>query len=171
MAPPRSSTQRQQVDSDQNFNNDLFIDPMLGSPLAIYVEKDVQDKDAIAQLIVVSFRCLLVFTSYNLCLVIWRCIYANIFNRNMGARFPQAIVEFPTSWVCAIIVAQIALCSCRYNIVDPQKSSGQNLWRQYAGKKGKLVLDARWVHECIKAGQLQTIHSNWAGCKVTGSET
>lgn len=101
MAPPRSSTQRQQVDSDQNFNNDLFIDPMLGSPLAIYVEKDVQDKDTITQLIVVSFRCLLVFASYDLCLVIWHCIYADTFDRNMGVRFPQAIVESPTSWVRA----------------------------------------------------------------------
>lgn len=59
----------------------------------------------------------------------------------------------------------------RCDPVDPHKPSGQNLWRQYAGKKGKLVLDARWVHECIKEGQLHTVHSNWAGCKVTGNET
>lgn len=55
--------------------------------------------------------------------------------------------------------------------VDPHKPSGQNLWRQYAGKKGKIVLNAQWVHECIKTNQLQTFHSNWAGCKVTGTET
>ena len=54
--------------------------------------------------------------------------------------------------------------------VDPHKSSGQNLWRQYAGKKGKLVLNSHWIHECVKAGQLQTFHTNWAGCKVTGTE-
>jgi hypothetical protein len=54
--------------------------------------------------------------------------------------------------------------------VDPHKPSGQNLWRQYAGKKGKLVLNSRYIHECVKAGQLQTFHANWAGCKVTGTE-
>lgn len=124
MAPARSSTRRQHSDSDQNYNNDLFIDPMLGSPLAIYIEKDVVDKDTIADLIV-----------------------------KHGGTISPGYSGVP------------------YILVDPQKPSGQNLWRQYAGKKGKLVLDARWVHECIKAGQLQTVHSSWAGCKVTGNET
>lgn len=54
--------------------------------------------------------------------------------------------------------------------VDPHKESGQNLYRQYAGKKGKIVLDARWVQECVNAGVLQTFHTNWAGCKVLGTE-
>ncbi|KII92360.1 hypothetical protein PLICRDRAFT_468996 [Plicaturopsis crispa FD-325 SS-3] len=55
-------------------------------------------------------------------------------------------------------------------LVDPHKETGQNLYRQYASKKGKIVLNARWVHECVKAGELQTFHSNWAGCKVNGTE-
>ena len=54
--------------------------------------------------------------------------------------------------------------------VNPHAESGQNLNRQYIGKKGKAVLDARWVHECIKAGALQTFVNNFAGCKVTGTE-
>ena len=54
--------------------------------------------------------------------------------------------------------------------MDPHKPSGQNLYRQYATKKTKIVLNAVWVHECIKANQLQTFHVNWAGCKVTGNE-
>ena len=55
--------------------------------------------------------------------------------------------------------------------VDPHRDSGQSLYRQYAGKKGKIVLDVQWVHECVKAGALQTYHTNWAECKVTGTET
>jgi len=55
--------------------------------------------------------------------------------------------------------------------VDPHRESGQSLYRQYAGKKGKIVLNVQWVHECVKAGALQTYHTSWAGCKVTGSET
>jgi hypothetical protein len=58
-------------------------------------------------------------------------------------------------------------CCCS---VDPQKESGQNLYRQYAGKKGKIVLDARWVHECVSKNELQTFQHNWAGCKVAGTE-
>lgn len=32
----------------------LFIDPMMGTPLPIYVDKDVEDRDNIARLITVS---------------------------------------------------------------------------------------------------------------------
>jgi hypothetical protein len=55
-------------------------------------------------------------------------------------------------------------------IVDPHHESGQSLYRQYAGKKGKIVLNVQWVHKCIEARALQTYHTNWAGCKVTGTE-
>ncbi|KAF8546545.1 hypothetical protein OG21DRAFT_1104141 [Imleria badia] len=57
-----------------------------------------------------------------------------------------------------------------YILVDPQKESGQYLFHQYAGKLGKIVLHSRWVHECVRAGVLQTFQNNWAGCKVTGTE-
>ncbi|RDB16915.1 hypothetical protein Hypma_002405 [Hypsizygus marmoreus] len=138
MAPARSSTRRQpQIDQNNNINHstildhetdlnvnlELFIDPMLGSPLAMYVEKDVEDKDIIVPLI----------TKY-------------------GGTVSPGYSGVP------------------YILVDPHKASGQNLWRQYAGKKGKIVLNSRWVHECIKANALQTFHTNWAGCKVTGTE-
>ncbi|KJA20067.1 hypothetical protein HYPSUDRAFT_142746 [Hypholoma sublateritium FD-334 SS-4] len=135
MAPVRSSTRRgahptptppiQDADGDDpNTNKELFLDPMLGTPLAIYLEKEVEDKDNIAQLII-----------------------------KHGGTVSPGYSGVP------------------YILVDPHKPSGQNLWRQYAGKKGKIVLNAQWVHECIKTNQLQTFHSNWAGCKVTGTET
>jgi hypothetical protein len=66
MAPVRSSARRRTHGSqappsghhaqDDDFvaNMELFIDPMLGTPLAIYIEKDVEDKDTISELIVVS---------------------------------------------------------------------------------------------------------------------
>jgi hypothetical protein len=54
--------------------------------------------------------------------------------------------------------------------VDPKLPSGQSLYRQYAGKKAKLVLAARWVHECVSRGSLQGFSHNWAGCRVTGEE-
>jgi len=135
MAPARSSTRRAHAEenippsslhdqgSSDNVVQDLFIDPMLGIPLAIYIEKDVDDRDILVDLI----------TKYG------------------------GTVSPGYSGVAHILV-------------DPHKSSGQNLWRQYAGKKGKLVLNSRWIHECVKAGQLQTFHTNWAGCKVTGTE-
>lgn len=67
MAPARSSTRRSAThgsqvpqsgqhaqDDDPVANKELFIDQMLGTPLAIYIEKDVEDRDIISQLIVVS---------------------------------------------------------------------------------------------------------------------
>ncbi|KAJ7072356.1 hypothetical protein C8F01DRAFT_1103674 [Mycena amicta] len=57
-----------------------------------------------------------------------------------------------------------------YILVDPRKRSGQNLFHQYSHKKAKIVLDARWIRECVKAAQLQTFAHNWAGCKVDGTE-
>lgn len=55
-------------------------------------------------------------------------------------------------------------------LVDPHTESGQSLYRQYAGKKGKIILSYRWVNECINKNELQTYATNWAGCKVTGNE-
>ena len=37
-------------------NDDLFLDPMMGAPLAIYIEKDVADKDVLSDLILVRSR-------------------------------------------------------------------------------------------------------------------
>jgi hypothetical protein len=66
MAPGRSSARRSahgqqaplsgQHAQDENLvaNKELFIDPMLGTALAIYIEKDVEDKETISDLILVS---------------------------------------------------------------------------------------------------------------------
>ncbi|CAL1707063.1 unnamed protein product [Somion occarium] len=96
---------------------------MMGTPLSLYVDKDVENRDQIVDLI----------------------------TKNGG------VVSPGYSGVVHILV-------------DPHKESGQNLYRQYVGKKTKIVLDANWVIECVKAGELQTYQTNWAGCKVTGNE-
>ena len=84
MAPARSSTRRahpeqnnniplHQQDSENNVVQDLFIDPMLGVPLAIYVEKDVDDRDILVDLInvrrVASFPFILSRISNSTCAV------------------------------------------------------------------------------------------------------
>jgi len=64
MAPPRSLTRLGHIDPNPRPNHDhdlnaiphLFIDPMLGTSLSMYVEKDVQDKDTLVDLIMVSSR-------------------------------------------------------------------------------------------------------------------
>ncbi|KAH7927494.1 hypothetical protein BV22DRAFT_1006901 [Leucogyrophana mollusca] len=104
-------------------NDKLFLEPMMGTPLAMYVEKDVDDRDAVV---------------------------ASITKR--GGTVTPGYSGTP------------------YLLVDPHKESGQNLYRQYVGKKGKMVLHYRWVQECIRANVLQTFQTNWAGCKVTGTE-
>jgi hypothetical protein len=64
MAPARSSTRRasashNEVGQDLQNNghdvNKLFLDPNFGSPLQIYIEKDVDDKEFLCQLIQVFF--------------------------------------------------------------------------------------------------------------------
>ena len=37
-----------------NVNSELFLEPMMGTPLAIYIEKDVQDRDTLVDLVTVS---------------------------------------------------------------------------------------------------------------------
>jgi hypothetical protein len=91
MAPARSSTRRAHIDQnsipppplhDQPTNDnpvqDLFIDPMLGTALAIYIEKDVDDRDILVDLInvrhVASYACnistwITSFKWYTLCTV------------------------------------------------------------------------------------------------------
>ena len=68
MAPARSFTRRGhgahdeiQLPPDQSFNNpnvnrELFIDPMLGTPLAVYIEKDVEDKATLVNLVTVCIN-------------------------------------------------------------------------------------------------------------------
>ncbi|KAI0081891.1 hypothetical protein K474DRAFT_1681646 [Panus rudis PR-1116 ss-1] len=140
MAPVRTSTRRAQRDHvqqtlsvqhdvqahhqvEQDPKNALFLDPMMGTPLSIYVDKDVEDREQIVELI----------------------------TKNGG------VVSPGYSGVVHILV-------------NPRKESGQNLYRQYAGKKNKIVLDAVWAIECVTAGELQTYQTNWAGCRVTGTE-
>ncbi|KAF9010703.1 hypothetical protein BDQ17DRAFT_1346730 [Cyathus striatus] len=133
MAPAHSSRHsrnsvvrdiRADDDDDDNGNGkELFVDPMHGTSMAMYVDKDVADADEIAHLIV-----------------------------EYGGTVGPGYSGVP------------------YILVDPHKESGQNIYRQFIGKKGKLVLDARWIRECIKANQLQTYVTDWAGCKVTGKE-
>ncbi|KAJ7680289.1 hypothetical protein DFH06DRAFT_1162490 [Mycena polygramma] len=104
-------------------SNALFLDAMFGTPLALYIDKDVPDRPALVDLV----------------------------NKH-GGSVSQGYSAVP------------------YILVNPHKRSGQNLYRQYANKKGKIVLDARWIRECIKSAQLHTFASNWAGCKLDGSE-
>lgn len=133
MAPTRGNNRRGQRARDAErdaatenhgpLSSELFLEPMMGTPLSLYIEKDVQDRDELVELIVAN-----------------------------GGIVSQSYSGVP------------------YILVDPHKESGQNLYRQYAGKKGKMVLDSRWVRECVKAGALQTYQTNFAGCKVTGTE-
>src|SRR5260221_14654839 len=65
MAPARSSTRRgaahtsstshhetgQDLQNDGHNANELFLDPNFGTPLQVYIEKDVEDKDLLSQLI------------------------------------------------------------------------------------------------------------------------
>lgn len=66
MAPARTSTRRNQQNqnalarttiadnNDGAVNGQLFLEPMMGTPLAIYIEKDVEDRDTIVDIITVS---------------------------------------------------------------------------------------------------------------------
>ncbi|KAG8966298.1 hypothetical protein FRC03_012200 [Tulasnella sp. 419] len=103
---------------------ELFVDPMMGSPLQIFVEKEVPNIELITSLV----------------------------KKHGGVIGPN-------------------YSTVQYILVASNKESGQNLYRQYHNKKGKIVLDARWVLECVKAGELLTFKKNWGGCKVTGEET
>ncbi|CDO76180.1 hypothetical protein BN946_scf185037.g3 [Trametes cinnabarina] len=95
----------------------------MGTPLAIYVEKDVDNREEIVELI----------------------------HKHGGMVSPS-------------------YSGVSYILVDPHKDSGQSLYRLYANKKGKIVLDAQWVIRCVEARALQTYHTNFGGCKVTGTE-
>jgi len=61
MAPARSNRREQpgqsrnapSDDSTPNdaANNDLFLEPMMGTPLTVYIEKDVEERESLVQLI------------------------------------------------------------------------------------------------------------------------
>lgn len=133
----------------------LFTDVMFGHSLPCYVAPDVPDRPALVDLLKVFL-----FLPAKAPL-----IPAEI-RRNRGPRLQRRPVHSRY-----INHPSLSLVLNFYIPVDPHKPSGQSLFRQYANKKGKVVLDARWIRECIKAAQLQTFATNWAGCKVDGTET
>jgi hypothetical protein len=50
-APPRIAA----LDSANGIvNEDLFLEPMMGTPLQVYIEKDVSDRDLLVELVTVS---------------------------------------------------------------------------------------------------------------------
>ena len=75
MGPARTSTRRNQQiqiasarsaapESNTNVADEqLFLEPMMGTPLAIYVEKDVENRDVLVDIIVVSFCQILIWVS------------------------------------------------------------------------------------------------------------
>lgn len=52
-APPQSQNTQNEHQDQQEFPA-LFIDPMMGTPLPIYVDKDVEDRENVVRLITVS---------------------------------------------------------------------------------------------------------------------
>jgi hypothetical protein len=55
--------------------------------------------------------------------------------------------------------------------VDPLTLAGQNLNVLFHNnKKGKTVLDSRWIQKCVDAGKILAYKFQWAGCKLTGKE-
>jgi hypothetical protein len=52
-APDQNPLQPPPAD-EPNVNAELFLDPMLGTPLAVYIEKDVERRDELVQLVTVS---------------------------------------------------------------------------------------------------------------------
>ncbi|KAH9942291.1 uncharacterized protein BXZ73DRAFT_97706 [Epithele typhae] len=121
--PPQTHGATSPPDDEHGAQNELFLDPLMGTPLAIYVEKDVDNRDQLVDLI----------------------------QKHGGIVSP-------------------GYSGVAYILVDPHKESGQSLYRQYAGKKGKIVLSAQWVVHCVEQGALQTYQTNFGGCKVTGTE-
>lgn len=54
-APPQSQPAQNEQQEQQEYPA-LFIDPMMGTPLPIYVDKDVEDRENIVRLITVSIN-------------------------------------------------------------------------------------------------------------------
>jgi len=145
---------------------DLFVDPMLGGPLAIYIDHDVLDRPKLVDLVKVSWNSCRTRFSYTV----------------------QSLMVVPygvtDAWRQRIQWIQFSAIHLRYEhrrisriyshfactAVDPCRQSGRSLYLQYVGKKGKVVLDAHWVYKCVEAGQLQTYQNDFAGCKLTGTE-
>ncbi|KIP06616.1 hypothetical protein PHLGIDRAFT_90682 [Phlebiopsis gigantea 11061_1 CR5-6] len=131
MAPARTSgrraqraqTSRKQNNQPQDNVEKLFLDPMSGQPLQLYIEKDVDSRDNLVESVI----------------------------RYGGVVSP-------------------GYSGVMYILVDPLKDSGQSLYRQYANKKNKIILNAHWVYHCIRDKTLHGFASNWADCKVTGQE-
>lgn len=150
-------------ESNNNNNNPrLFLDPMLGLPLQIYVEVDVPDRDTLVALV----KVLNLIPSI---IIPIHCFIHFLF-QNHGGIISGGYSSVPYILGQSSSVAPPPPPDSLGQLVDPTKESGQSLFLQYIGKKGKVVLDAKWVYKCVESGRLQTYQSNFANCKVNGTE-
>lgn len=169
-SPPLPSTAQQPLPPslpDDQDAEQLFLDPMSGQPLQLYIEKDVDNRDTLVESIIVSLRPLYdalicgqrvdSVRELMVSLALWRRCVPGVQRRHIYS----GCVSSSTHAYNEALMA---------NAVDPLKESGQNLYRQYAGKKNKMILSYQWVYSCIRDKTLHGFATNWAGCKVTGQE-
>lgn len=90
MAPARNSSRRNHVDQipssrtgdSAGLATDLFLEPMMGTPLQMYIEKDVADRDVLVDIITVSRVDIRgpwskqLFRAHDLMAVSWEQIYS-----------------------------------------------------------------------------------------------
>lgn len=124
---------------------EIFVDPAMGTPLNMYVDREIVNYEVLSVLIKVS-----------------------------GTSLACIRIRPPNNDACSSqkhggTVAS-GYSSVQYILVDRQKQSGQSLYRQYHSKKGKVVLDGQWVIACVSAGEMLTFKKDWGGFKVTGNE-
>ncbi|KAJ7188307.1 hypothetical protein C8R46DRAFT_1054320 [Mycena filopes] len=108
----------------------IFLDPMLGTPLPLYLDPHIHDRTALVDLV----------TKHG----------GTVSQGYSGVPYILVLISIqstPTNPLAKIYIASMQT------------------------KRENLFSTARWIRECVKAAQLQTFATNWAGCKVDGTET
>lgn len=140
MAPARSSgrrarskrkaqnAQRQEpvvesdVDEQQPQVEQLFLDPMSGLPLQLYIEKDVENRDVLVESVIVRRTCT---SSSCICRRLFGLIWIHVLPslRSMAALSPQDTVAFFMFWVCTCLLIESPIFLCIDFISVPRLSS------------------------------------------------
>ncbi|KAF8315815.1 hypothetical protein DL93DRAFT_2096487 [Clavulina sp. PMI_390] len=155
--PPPSQTL---YSGSHAYDDHLFADPIIGTPLAFHVHEDVHDRDSVVEAITVSTGTVLPMLSFS--------VSKPSLQRRGGLVTPNLSV----ATYILVIGQRFIVADSPDALVAPSSPGGQAIWRVYASNKRKVILDSQWVWACVQQNSILSLgHSNdWGGWKVTGTQ-
>ena len=155
---PRVQQHQQHQQRDQSANSDivehgLFLEPMMGTPLAMYVHKDVPDHDRVVELITVSPSAVRRYDSYA---YPPSRVFALIFKKYNSSQ-----------WLCDLFLGCLLsrAVQCSHSVLPEKRRQRRQLlqWRHLYLRYEKIrpIISQMTIHLTITLCNSEPAHGVW----------